>query len=52
MKTVEISVERFEDLIKSETTIHLIKDMFERTDGSYLAFDTIKMILGVEEGER
>lgn len=52
MEIVEIGVERFEDLIKAETTLHLVKGMLERTGESYLAFDTIKMILGKDEGER
>lgn len=43
---VEIRVERYEELVKAETILHLLSDVFHKTGESYTALDTVKMILG------
>ena len=48
-REVTIDLARFEELVKAETTVHLIADAFVRADASYAALDTVKLILGVEE---
>ena len=51
MEKVEVKFERFEELVRAETTLNLIKDVFIRSGASYTALDAVKMILGVEEGK-
>lgn len=51
MEKVEISTIRYDELIATETTFRIIKDIIIRSDSCYSAHETIKKVLGLEEGK-
>lgn len=52
-KTLEVSVDKFIELCKTDARMETLKDYIEKAEkkGGFVELDTVKLIIGVKEHE-